>query len=275
MSVSLFSLTLLVFSATADERVLVTDLKSEALKPRQQRAMTDLVIYGVGKRGRFSTVASMEDVKAQLSKEAARQVLACTDSSCIAEIGAALGARHMITMNANPLGDELILAINLIDTKTQESRRALTTVDAADEAQWVKAVDSALEELFGPVRATVPRALPTAEEQELQIFESMVAAQKPNCVDHDVESFVTGVRALEQHVDWDALRPRDWLSTRYSLGAQYFIIAYCGPDAERPNAHRRARDILEEVLERAPEGHWTTKSLPPQLEYLRRNSVAP
>ncbi len=69
------------------------------------------------------------------------------------------------------------------------------------------------------------------------------------------------------------LPEREWLSTRYSLGSQYFYIAYCAPEAQRRPAHARALEILNEVLQSAPDGHWTQKSIPAQLEYLRRNPM--
>src|SRR5690349_4622531 len=65
-------------------------------------------------------VISGEDVKRQLSLEAERQTLGCSnDASCIAEVTGALGARLAVYGQAGELDDKsVVLTLNLFDSQT-------------------------------------------------------------------------------------------------------------------------------------------------------------
>ncbi|MEL6544068.1 MAG: hypothetical protein AAFQ82_05545 [Myxococcota bacterium] len=252
-------------AATAED-VVVMDLRSQSLGKAQRRALTDLVLYGVSKRRAFRKVIGMDDVKAQLSRDALKQAIECDDSSCAAEIGAALGARHLITMNANPLGNELVVSISLIDSRTQASKRALAKVHAKKQRTWSAAMESALNELFGQTAAT-PQALPNANNT----LEIMVSAMTPKCAELDVQGSIDGAAAMEKHMDWDTMPDHEWPGTRQAFGYHWVVIAHCGPKAGRPKARKKAQAIFEGIAERAPE-HSIRPMVDAYLEVLKRST---
>jgi hypothetical protein len=62
-------------------------------------------------------VISRQDVAALLDVEAARQAMTCTgESACLAEFAGGLGARRVITGVATLLGDDVEVALTLLDT---------------------------------------------------------------------------------------------------------------------------------------------------------------
>lgn len=64
--------------------------------------------------GRFGSVISSTDVRALLSHEQQIQALGCNDSSCIAELGGALGVPLLVAPSLGAAGGKLILNVKVI-----------------------------------------------------------------------------------------------------------------------------------------------------------------
>jgi hypothetical protein len=78
---------------------------------------------------RYASVISDSDVEALLTNESQRQALAgCTDESCLAEVGMALGASFLVSGTVGMVGDRAVLTIKLINT------HEITTVARASVA---------------------------------------------------------------------------------------------------------------------------------------------
>ncbi|MEO1172473.1 MAG: hypothetical protein AAFX94_10550 [Myxococcota bacterium] len=272
--------TALLFAALAasdPEDIVVTDMRSPALTDAQRGALTDLVVYGVSQRKRYRKVVTMEDVRAQLGVESTKQMLGCDDVSCAAEIGAALGARYLLTSAANPLGKRLVFSLSLIDTQTQETKRALRRVNRKNESGWESAVEQAIGELFGAVVGNAvpssPAVAPPSDAVAKMQLDMMVQAMTPKCLDLDVEASVRGGPALEKHTNWEGLHRGAWPGTMQAMGYHYVVVAFCTePKEQRRKAHARASEIFSEVLEKRPD-HAVATSVRAYLELLRRNPI--
>lgn len=57
------------------------------------------------------------DIAAVLGLEQQKQLLGCTDSACIAEIGNAMGASHLYTMSIGKVGDQYIVSYKFLNTR--------------------------------------------------------------------------------------------------------------------------------------------------------------
>ena len=75
---------------------------------------SDALVVELRKRPGLS-VMSDSDIVAILGLERQRQVLGCTDSSCLAEIGGALGVDRLITGSVGRVGGSLIVNVTSLD----------------------------------------------------------------------------------------------------------------------------------------------------------------
>ena len=99
-------------------------------------------------------VTSQEDVRSLLGLERQKQMLHCSDASCLAEIGGALGVDLMVTGSVSKLGDSLVLVLRAIDV-----RHAQVKHDVTRRLQSAKA-DAVLDVLPQMVDALFPAAAP-------------------------------------------------------------------------------------------------------------------
>jgi hypothetical protein len=63
------------------------------------------------------SVLTQADVSALLGVEKTRQMLGCTDSGCIAEIGGALGADRVVHGSLGRIGESLVVNVSALDPK--------------------------------------------------------------------------------------------------------------------------------------------------------------
>ncbi|MBS2027174.1 MAG: hypothetical protein JST54_04645 [Deltaproteobacteria bacterium] len=102
----------------------------------QARLLTQVTMSEVIKSGGMEVISSAE-VKSLIGYEKQRQLLGCKeDSSCLAEIGGALGVDFMITGQLGKLGDRYRLDLRLLNT--QKARVA------GSEGDFIKDNENAL-----------------------------------------------------------------------------------------------------------------------------------
>ena len=78
-------------------------------------AVGDAITSLIAARGLFE-VTSSQDVKTLLGVERQRQLLGCTESSCMAELTGALGARFVLSGTLGLLGDTWQLTLTTLDS---------------------------------------------------------------------------------------------------------------------------------------------------------------
>src|SRR5687768_11208088 len=89
----------------APTTVLVLDIAGTAITKEEAGALRDVLASELAKRRKYSVLTS-EDVRRVLDVEAQRQAAGCEgESTCLAEIGAALGADRVLYGNVAKLGD--------------------------------------------------------------------------------------------------------------------------------------------------------------------------
>ena len=78
--------------------------------------MGSLVTSQLRQRGDLS-VTSQEDIKNLLGFEKQKQMLNCVETSCLAEVGGALGVDQMVTGSLNKIGVSYVLVLRAVDVK--------------------------------------------------------------------------------------------------------------------------------------------------------------
>ena len=114
-------------------RMLLLDLKATLIEEEVATVVTNLVSSELNRFKSLSLVTNA-DVKQMLALEAEKQTLGCADdSSCLAEIAGAMGARFVVYGDVAKLGSNIIITINVFDSvKAESSGRATSTVKGLD-----------------------------------------------------------------------------------------------------------------------------------------------
>lgn len=113
------------------------------------RLLTSLVATAAAKDPMFD-VLTRDDVRNALAVEAEKQSLGCAESSCLAEIAGAMGARIVVYGSVGRLGQQLVLTLNLFDSEAARSggRRVAQAVDLDKLAALVEPTTQELLQAF-------------------------------------------------------------------------------------------------------------------------------
>ena len=158
------ALALLPAAAGAAPRVkiAVTDIRSvQGVAPGTATILTDIVVSEVARAG--YDVVSQADITAMIGFEKQKRVLGCSeDSSCLAEIGGALGVDFMLTGQVGQIGTRNRVSLLVVDTKKARVVGRSAQFSDQNEDALVRAAESALKEILAAIRAaqTVAQAPP-------------------------------------------------------------------------------------------------------------------
>jgi hypothetical protein len=115
-------------TSTAPKRALRIAVKAiDAPDPALASVLTDAVVAELRKLERLSVIG-LDEVQAMLDLEAQKQLAGCSESSCIAEIAAALGADILVVGSVNRVDDGAVFAL-----------KRLEQIEAAPTAKWCSA----------------------------------------------------------------------------------------------------------------------------------------
>src|SRR3990167_2473133 len=103
------------------------------------QALTDVVqcIYAADPR---RVVIGRDDIARVLDLEAQKQEAGCESDKCLAEIGAALDAKRIVTGSLDVIGSNYMVTMSEIDAKTLEPMARVQERTAKDENALVDAV---------------------------------------------------------------------------------------------------------------------------------------
>jgi hypothetical protein len=115
--------------ATVTRRVKVAMLPLTALGgvSKETTQLLGDALAGELRRRPGISVLTPSDVAALLGAERTRQMLGCTDSGCIAELGGALGADRVVHGSIGRVGDSLVVNLAALDP-----RRAVTVASVSE-----------------------------------------------------------------------------------------------------------------------------------------------
>ncbi|MEL6545642.1 MAG: PEGA domain-containing protein, partial [Myxococcota bacterium] len=104
------------FGDTIKIKVAVMDLKSDTLSQEERNALTQTLAETLDGFGAFKSVSS-RDIASMLQFEAQKQAFNCDDESCIAEIGAALGADLLVNGSLVQVGSNWRIQLQLANIR--------------------------------------------------------------------------------------------------------------------------------------------------------------
>src|SRR5688572_25341010 len=87
--------------------------------PDKVGAIEDVVGNTVRAAGQKKVITT-RDVQAILGQEAAKQQMACTDSSCLSELADAIGADFLVSGDIARFGEQTLLTLRLVDMKSAQ-----------------------------------------------------------------------------------------------------------------------------------------------------------
>jgi TolB-like protein len=138
-------------AAPAKLRVAVMDIRplgTEAAKAEliSEVALTEAALF------RGLEVIGKSDIGAIIGFEKQKQVMGCAeDSSCLAEIGGALGVDLVLVGSLGKLGSLYRIDLKLVETKKARVRGRIGTTVEGEEGKLVAAIQKSVRDLLGPI----------------------------------------------------------------------------------------------------------------------------
>jgi TolB-like protein len=163
-----WSLLLAAFAAApalADEtpvQVAVLPIKArEGVRESVGAVFTEQLAAAIQARG-FS-VMSPDGLAARLGFERQKELLGCTDTTCLAEVGQALGVDRLVSGGIAVVGQSIVVNLAVIDNRSGavEHRYSDRVKGGTDEA-FLDLVPAAVAELFPQAKAQAGKGGPSA-----------------------------------------------------------------------------------------------------------------
>ncbi len=134
----------------------------------QMDALGDLLAETVRKMGQYRVIGS-NDITSVLKAEERKALAGCSDVSCMAEIGGALGVRWMVVGNVSKFGKAFLLNVKLIDAQDVKVVGSASVKVTGGEEALLDAVPKTAGHVFEEGRAAMfppPPILPPEKKPE-------------------------------------------------------------------------------------------------------------
>jgi TolB-like protein len=152
--------------AEGETRLLMMDLTTTGVQDETAALVGELISVELSKFSDLE-VFSGADVKRMVELEADKAAAGCEDTSCLADIAGALGARYVIYGRMGKLGSRYIITLNLFDAEEAKAiaRRDIKSADLDEVSDKLNAtVDELVRPLVG--NAAVDEKLPPPKPVE-------------------------------------------------------------------------------------------------------------
>lgn len=136
--------------------VAVLDIQTTGEVDPVRFAPLSAILGDEAARDRRLRVVTGQDIRSLLGFEAQRQLLGCeSDSTCLAEIGGALGVPYVLASEASLFGGRIHLSLSLLDVE-QARPVARVGLRADTEAELADAIPGGVREVFSSLVGEVP-----------------------------------------------------------------------------------------------------------------------
>jgi TolB-like protein len=139
--------------AAARLKVAVTEVRSvQGVAVGTATILSDIVVSEVSRRG--YDVISQSDISAMLGFEKQKKMLGCDETSCLAEIGGALGVDYLIAGQVGQIGTRYRISLLVVDSRTARvTGRAANFCDQNEDA-LARAAEATVGQLIASIRAS-------------------------------------------------------------------------------------------------------------------------
>jgi TolB-like protein len=148
-------------AAQAKPKLAVMPLNAHGLEERVATILDSLVVIELDQVGRYEVIGAT-DIKAMLGFEGVKASLGCTDVSCVAELGGALGVDYLVSGVLGRLGSKILITAKLIDVKNMNVVRRASVKMPDNEDVFDVGIHDIVIQLLGPDPAVANRRLPKA-----------------------------------------------------------------------------------------------------------------
>ena len=132
---------------TEERSVAVLSLSAKGVSKSIASNVADIVATHLSLTPGYKVISS-EDLKAMVGLERMKDTIGCTDDSCLAEMGGALGVDYLIAGSVGKLGSTLTITLSLVNTAQAETLgRAQKQVTSEDGLP--NAARAAVEQVTG------------------------------------------------------------------------------------------------------------------------------
>jgi TolB-like protein len=133
--------------------VAVTEVRSvQGVAVGTATILSDIVVSEVSRRG--YDVISQSDISAMLGFEKQKKMLGCDETSCLAEIGGALGVDYLIAGQVGQIGTRYRISLLVVDSRTARvTGRAANFCDQNEDA-LARAAEATVGQLIASIRAS-------------------------------------------------------------------------------------------------------------------------
>ncbi len=134
-------------SALAAQIVTLDMSASGGVPPRVAESLSPVLVAELSRREGMSVI-SQADVRALLALESDKQLLGCSDASCMTDIAGSLGAELLCSSTVGRVGAEYVVTLTLIQVDgAKVARRSTARAKGGEEAAG-EALLQAVHELF-------------------------------------------------------------------------------------------------------------------------------
>jgi TolB-like protein len=152
-------------AAEPEIAVAVMEFASKGgIEAQKMDALSDMLANAIRRSGNYRVVGK-SDIRAALALEEQKQLLGCSDDSCLAEIGGALGVRWVVVGNISLFGKTYLLNLKVIDVARISVLAGLSQKITGGEDMLIDGLDQAARKLIAEARAkSQPGGAGTAEQ---------------------------------------------------------------------------------------------------------------
>jgi hypothetical protein len=150
----------LLTAATAEAkakkpRVVLLDIPADAaFPPNVTKTLNDFLAGALADQG--LDVVTSQDITAVLGLEKQKELLGCSDGSCLAELGGALGADYVVRGNMAVLDTETAVALTLLDARGRAVQMKRKKVSGKSSAVLLAALEDLVPPLVAPIQPAHP-----------------------------------------------------------------------------------------------------------------------
>lgn len=177
MRILIFSILLIPGLLFAD-KIVVWNLKPQAGVTEKEAATVSSIVTTEIARVSKSTIISESEMKSVIDAEQMKMSCGAEDSSCIAEIGAAMGAPLSVSGTFSKMGDYWIITLQLVDVRKVEVQSRVSKKFKGNENALVEAITPMICELFDDKECMASAAETVKEEKKKEKDKSPVSWKK-------------------------------------------------------------------------------------------------
>jgi hypothetical protein len=112
--------------ATAAGKIAVLDAHAVGMVEQKQiDGLSALVASELQSQTGYRVISGSE-IRAMIGYEQQKQKLGCDDAGCLAEIGGALGADHIVSIEVSRIGSTWLLSMSMVESKTSQVEARVT-----------------------------------------------------------------------------------------------------------------------------------------------------